>query len=228
MSTRDDYDELLKTLCVTAILNDNLVFAKKIIELIEVGEGFFGPYSNDGFVEKNMLLNLQFKSCIKPIRNYGVPVCYDDNYDTIYEKIHVNIFFKLVEMDNTSDDTLATQMLKCYNGNIISLKRSIMLCLVRGNNGHDPFAKFVRIADILMSTGLDLNYSKLTYEGFDTSPLKYAKDLKYNNIAKYLIAHGAKDTDGETHQTTNGETHQTTNGETHQTTNGETHQTTKN
>ncbi len=54
MSTRDSYNEILKTLCITAILNDNLDFAKKIIKLIEVEEGFFGPYSNDVFVNKNM------------------------------------------------------------------------------------------------------------------------------------------------------------------------------
>lgn len=210
MSTRDSYNEILKTLCITAILNDNLDFAKKIIKLIEVEEGFFGPYSNDVFVNKNMLLNLQFKSCTQSIRNYGVPICYDDDYDTVYEKIHVNIFFKLVEMDNTFDDELALKMLKCYNNNINSLKQSIMLCLIRGNNGHDPFAKFVRIADILMSSGLDLNYSKKTYEGFDTSPLKYAKDLKYNNIAKYLITHGAKDVDEETQTTQSTQQIQTT------------------
>ena len=188
MSQEASLYEMLKALSMSAILNNNLEFAKKLLNMME---SMSKEESNHNTLDKNLMLLLQDKTDLNVATSYNTRLSYQDTYYTIYEKIYVNIYLKLVTEDKDSQNNFDNEILDNYDGDKISLKQSILLCLIKGNNTQQMFEDFVRMADKLLATELDLNFVKLTYDGHLFTPYQYAKYCGYNRIAQYLVEHGA-------------------------------------
>ncbi len=63
--------------------------------------------------------------------------------------------------------------------------------MIKGNNIPQYFYDFVRIADQLILSGLDLNFRSSTYDGYNITPYNYALMFGHKHILQYLIDHGS-------------------------------------
>ncbi len=133
-------DYRLKTLLISALLNDNVTFAKKLMDDLVSKENMESNYELDeivvskqhtkcdyNLINKDIALILQDLSDPESLTSYGISISHFDNYETVYEKIHVNLYLKYA-FDDSYNHKYAKELLDNYNGNLIKLKQSI-LCL---------------------------------------------------------------------------------------------------
>ena len=183
----ENTDETLKILAMAAINNNNIKLAMDYLKLCSVGNIDSDYYQNNSNIDNNILLLLQNKTDMDPKSSYNTVLSYGDSYELKYEKIYVNLYLSHALKDSNISD----KILEKYDGNILSLKQSLLFQIICGCNAVLPFSDFVTLADNLLKHGLDLDYYKLTYSGHFTTPLGYAKMLGYMKIYEYLIEHGA-------------------------------------
>ena len=185
---------LVKTLALASLLTNNVQFTRYL--LVELQNA---PSTNHD-CDKGMALALQIMSqyamdgydtdlstdkSIKDRSIGNISVVFDDDYELICEKIHVNLYLRLARENNK----LAILLLMCYNGNSIKLRQSILFCLIKGGLTLDQFTD---ITDKLLAIELDLNSKGVTYDGQETTPYDYALSRGRMDICEYLVSHGAK------------------------------------
>lgn len=195
---------IIKLLATVSLLNNDFAFSKDLITLLEGMNKSSDNLSkegdhnsnfddklqvNDDFANRAVAIQLQILSDRTLKDSYGIKVNIDDNIEKIYQKIYVILYLKLI----VTNPKLANEIFNHYNFDVVQLKQKILLTLIKGNNDWNDFSYFVNIANELLATGLDVNYTAETYEGIVTTPYNYAIMLKYNRIAQYLKDHGAKD-----------------------------------
>lgn len=179
-----DKQELIKILAGLSMINDNLSFAKFLFTLLDPTHQQKGT---DKFMTKTLYLQLQALADQDIVTSYGIKLDANDDIEIIYQKIFVILYLKFVLLD----PCLATLMFDNYKLDITELKQQILLTLINGPSAGAEFSQFVEIADRLLATGLDINFTATTYTGTTTTPYDYAKLLRFNRIAEYLEEHGA-------------------------------------
>lgn len=133
---------------------------------------------------------LQFMTDTEVSQSWGIPCNFEDEIDVIHEKVCANAWLHL----SLNNNDVSNSILELYKGDLLRLKRRLLLTLIRGTNRGEHYVMFELLAHKLLQSGLDFNFTETTYEGQTTIPHQYAVDLKYNRIAQYLLEHGVKDT----------------------------------
>lgn len=174
--------ELIKILTIASVMDDNISFAKYLLNELEQCHEV-----NENFQIKKLAIKLQSMSDSTIHDSYGIKLDLNDSIETIYQKIHAILYLKLIVID----DHLAKLILINYPYDVIELQQKILLLLIKGNNEFNVHSYFVTVADKLLATGLNVNYVSETYDGLITSPYDYARILGYTKIAQYLKDHGA-------------------------------------
>lgn len=176
--------KVLKVLLLAAILDDNIKYAKRIFEII----GPIRTILSSNNYDRLIALNLQLYSDDDIQESYNIKYNPNDSYLTIYEKVHVNLFFKLLKI-NQDYVKMMFDNYSSNDGQLTDLKRKILLTLIKGNNSSQTFEDFKFIAGYLIDSGLDVNFTATTYDGYTMTPIQYAEMLRYFGIAKYLKEH---------------------------------------